>query len=232
MLTLPYGIIRILDRQCRQVKGFPGAIYKGFATRVEAERWQRGFDSGSSPASRPAPAGPTQSQKIADQPLSEEAVLLAAGKVVLYTDGGALRNPGPGGYGVVLKYQGHRKELSGGFRLTTNNRMELCACIIGLQTLNRSSEVVIFSDSKYVVNGISKGWARRWRSRGWMRTKTDKAENADLWARLLELCETHRVEFRWVKGHAGHAENERCDRLAVGAAQAKDLPPDPGYEGQ
>ena len=150
-------------------------------------------------------------------------------QVKIHTDGACLGNPGPGGYGVVLRYGEHSKELSGGFRLTTNNRMELLAVIKGLEALNQPSQVVLFSDSKYVVDAMAKGWAVKWRANGWQRNKRERAVNPDLWARLLELCAEHDVEFRWVKGHAGVADNERCDRLAVAAAKEHNLPEDPGY---
>ncbi|MGC9356895.1 MAG: ribonuclease HI [Anaerolineae bacterium] len=150
--------------------------------------------------------------------------------VVIYTDGGALGNPGPGGYGVVLKYGEHRRELSGGFRLTTNNRMELLAAIKGLEALKQPCDVTLYTDSKYVINGITKGWAARWRANNWMRNRKDKALNPDLWGRLLELCETHKVTFVWVKGHSGVEENERCDELVKTEAQREDLPPDQYYE--
>jgi ribonuclease HI len=150
--------------------------------------------------------------------------------VVIYTDGGSLGNPGPGGWGVVILDGGKRKELSGGFRLTTNNRMELTACIMALKQLKGPKAVIMHSDSKYVVDGIMKGWAAGWRAKGWMRTRTEKAKNADLWAELLTLCDGRQVEFRWVKGHAGVEENERCDFL-VNREQAKSgLPVDKGYE--
>jgi ribonuclease HI len=151
-------------------------------------------------------------------------------QVTIYTDGACTGNPGPGGYGTVLIYGEHRRELSGGYRLTTNNRMEMMAAIVGLQSLKHPCSVTLYSDSKYVVDAIMQGWAVRWRSRGWMRTKTEKAVNADLWQQLLSLCEQHQVEFRWVKGHSGNVENERCDRLAVAAAQHSNLPSDEGYE--
>jgi ribonuclease HI len=152
-------------------------------------------------------------------------------KVEIFTDGGAQGNPGPGGFGVILKHQDHVKEISGGFRLTTNNRMELIAAIRGLQALKERCDVTVFSDSQYLVNGIEKGWAKRWRANGWKRNKQgEKALNADLWAILLELGAHHRVKFSWVRGHAGHAENERCDELAVTAANGKGLPPDLVYE--
>ena len=129
----------------------------------------------------------------------------------------------------MLRYGDQNKELSGGFRLTTNNRMELLAAIKGLEALNQPCQVVLFSDSKYVVDAMEKGWAVKWRANGWMRNKREKAVNPDLWATLLDLCATHDVEFRWVRGHSGVADNERCDRLAVAAAKDNDLAKDPGY---
>ena len=150
-------------------------------------------------------------------------------KVKIYTDGACLGNPGPGGYGAVLLYGTLRKELSGGFRLTTNNRMELMGAIVSLQSLKTLCEVTLFTDSQYVVNAMSKGWARRWRQNRWMRNKTEKAVNPDLWELLLSLCERHQVTFVWVRGHAGDPENERCDELSKQAAIAKDLPVDKGY---
>ena len=150
-------------------------------------------------------------------------------QVQIHTDGACLGNPGPGGYGVVMRYGGRSKELSGGYRLTTNNRMELLAVIKGLEALNQPCQVVLYSDSKYVVDAVAKGWAVKWRANGWMRNKREKAVNPDLWARLLDLCATHDVEFRWVRGHSGVADNERCDRLAVAAAKGKDLLEDSGY---
>jgi ribonuclease HI len=148
----------------------------------------------------------------------------------IYTDGACKGNPGPGGYGVVLISGPHRKELSGGYRKTTNNRMELLACIEGLRSLKRPSTVVLTSDSRYVVNAIAKGWAKRWRSNGWQLSPSKRAKNSDLWAFLLDLCMEHSVDFQWVKGHSNHPENERCDELAVAASQLKDLPADVGFE--
>jgi len=149
--------------------------------------------------------------------------------VVIYTDGACSGNPGPGGYGVVMLYNGYRKELSGGFRLTTNNRMEMLAAIEGLRALTDRCAVTLYSDSKYLINAIEQGWAVRWRANGWMRNKKEKAVNPDLWAQLLDLCARHQVEFVWVRGHAGNVENERCDRLAVAASQQRNLPEDEGY---
>lgn len=147
-----------------------------------------------------------------------------------YTDGACLGNPGPGGWAVVLVYGSHRRELSGGFRRTTNNRMELMAAIKALEALTQPCRVTLVSDSEYLINGIRKGWARRWRDRGWKRSGSTITPNWELWARLLELAERHRVQVRWVQGHAGHVENERCDELANAAAAAPNLPEDAGYE--
>ncbi len=150
--------------------------------------------------------------------------------VQIFTDGACKGNPGPGGYGVVLLFGDREKELSGGFRKTTNNRMELLACIEGLRSLNRPCSVVLTSDSKYVVNAMVKGWAKRWRSNGWKLSPSKPAKNPDLWNDLLELCEKHDVRFEWVKGHSEHPENERCDALAVAASNGKKLPADLGFE--
>lgn len=150
--------------------------------------------------------------------------------VIIYTDGSSLGNPGPGGYGVVLQYGDHQKELSGGFRCTTNNRMEILAAIKALQALNRPCRVKLHTDSQYLMNAIEKGWARRWQRNGWMRNKKDRALNSDLWAKLLPLSERHDVEFIWVRGHAGNPGNERCDTLAKEAAEQPNLPPDEVYE--
>ena len=136
-------------------------------------------------------------------------------QVFLYTDGACSGNPGPGGWGAVLEFEGHRKELSGGEASTTNNRMELTAVIRGLQALKYPCHVVLTSDSKYVLDAISLGWAEKWRKNGWMRNKKDKALNPDLWELLLNELSKHEMEYVWVKGHAGHPENERCDEMAV-----------------
>jgi len=150
--------------------------------------------------------------------------------VIIYTDGACLGNPGAGGYGVVLIYGEHRKELSGGFRLTTNNRMEMMAALVGLEALDKPCQVRLYSDSRYLVDAITKGWARKWRDNNWWRNKAEKALNTDLWEKLLELSDKHQVEFLWIKGHAGHPENERCDKLAVLAAEQENLLEDTGYD--
>ncbi len=139
--------------------------------------------------------------------------------VMIYSDGACKGNPGPGGYGTVLVYRGKEKELSGGEAHTTNNRMELLGAIVGLEILNRPCEVILTSDSKYLVDGMSKGWAKSWEKKGWKKSDGKPALNAELWERLLRLCERHTVRFVWIKGHAGHPYNERCDRLAVAAAE-------------
>ena len=151
-------------------------------------------------------------------------------EVVLYTDGACIGNPGPGGYGAVLLSGGRPKELSDGYRLTTNNRMEMMAVIVGLEALNGRRRVALYSDSKYVLDALSKGWAARWRANGWRRNRREAAVNPDLWDRLLDLCEFHDVEFHWVKGHSGDPYNERCDRLATEAAARPGLPADVEYE--
>ena len=149
--------------------------------------------------------------------------------VVIYTDGACTGNPGPGGYGAVLLYGQRRREISGGFRRTTNNRMEIMAVIVALEALRTPCHVTLYSDSQYVVNAMSKGWAARWKANGWRRNQREKAVNPDLWDRLLGLCQTHRVDFHWLRGHSGHRENERCDQLATAAARRPNLPVDVGY---
>ena len=160
---------------------------------------------------------------------TQRTIAFAMKKTQLYADGACQGNPGPGGYGTVLLFGEHRKELSGGYRKTTNNRMELTAVIKGLEALKEKCEIEVYSDSKYVVDALSKGWAARWRANGWRRNKKERALNPELWGRLLALCEAHEVTFHWVKGHSGNPENERCDQLASEAATQPDLPPDNPY---
>lgn len=155
-------------------------------------------------------------------------------KVKIYTDGAARGNPdGPGGYGTVLEYTDtkgklHTRELSQGYRRTTNNRMELMAVIAGLEALNRPCEVELYSDSQYVVNAFNQHWIEGWIKKGWKRGKNEQVKNVDLWKRLLAAKEPHTVTFIWVKGHNGHPQNERCDELATGAADGNDLIADEG----
>lgn len=136
-------------------------------------------------------------------------------EVEIFTDGACSGNPGPGGWGAILRYMGHEKELRGGEAETTNNRMEMTALIRALEQLREPCVVQLYSDSQYVINALEKGWAKGWRARGWKKSDKTPALNADLWAHLLELTETHQLHYHWVKGHAGHPENERCDQMAV-----------------
>lgn len=153
-------------------------------------------------------------------------------QVDIYTDGAARGNPeGPGGYGTVLEYRDtkgnlHTKELSQGYRKTTNNRMELMAAIAGLAALNRPCQVNLYSDSKYLVDAFNQHWIENWVRKGWKRGKNEPVKNIDLWKRLLAAKEPHQVTFIWVKGHDGHPQNERCDALATGAADGEDLAED------
>ena len=139
--------------------------------------------------------------------------------VTIYTDGACSGNPGKGGYGAVLLYNGHRKELSGGYISTTNNRMEIMAVIKGLEALKEPCKVTLYSDSKYLIDSVTKRWVYSWRKNNWVKSDKKKALNTDLWTELLDLLDTHNVTFVWVKGHDGHRENERCDELAVKAAE-------------
>ena len=200
-----------------QIRGYAGARYKGFPTKAEAQEWLRN------------PIVPQKTVGKKQTNADRDTDTVPPGTIVIYTDGGCRGNPGKGGYGVIIADGKNRMELSQGFRLTTNNRMEMMACLVGLTLLEKSSDVVLYSDSSYVVNGIEKGWARKWRANDWMRTKEDPAENVDHWARLLELCHKHRVRFVWVRGHAGNPENERCDELATTAADAENLSEDFAY---
>ncbi len=150
-------------------------------------------------------------------------------EVEIWTDGACSSNPGPGGYGIIFKNQGRNWEKSGGFRLTTNNRMELMGVIVALETLPANSKVRLFSDSLYLVNSLTKGWAEGWRARGWIKKGGHKVPNADLWKKLLDLCSRHEVDLQWVKGHNGSLENERCDEMAVAESGNSNLPEDEGY---
>lgn len=146
--------------------------------------------------------------------------------ITIYTDGSSRGNPGPGGYGVVMKFREHRKEISQGYRKTTNNRMELLAIIVGLESIKvANAPVKIYSDSKYVIDSVTKGWL--W---GWIKKDFKGKKNKDLWLRFVEIYNKHRVSFQWVKGHAGIPENERCDQLAVDAAEGSNLLVDEGFE--
>jgi ribonuclease HI len=202
-----------------QIDGFAGALYKGFATYKEAEEWLK------KPVLRPASPGKTSASTRAHDVHDKN-------RVTIYTDGGSSGNPGPGGYGAVQVYNGKIKEITGGFRRTTNNRMELMGVIVALRELEyRELPVTVYTDSSYVVNGITKGWAKKWRRNNWIKSDKQPAVNPDLWGELLDLAEELDVTFVWVKGHAGNALNERCDELAVCSARQKRLPEDQGYRG-
>jgi len=149
--------------------------------------------------------------------------------VTIYTDGACSGNPGQGGYGAVLLYGSGRKELSCGYQMTTNNRMETLGVIKALEALKEPCHVLLYSDSKYVVDAVEKGWVHKWKSNGWKRNKKEMASNIDLWEELLKWLEYHTVQFIWVKGHADNPENERCDELAREAILTKELLPDGGY---
>ena len=198
------------------MKGYTKAVFKGFPTREEAEEFLRN-DSKLESSVKPG----SSNKQIPD----------SDNRIIIYTDGACINNPGQGGYGVVIINGEARQELSAGYQFTTNNRMEMMACIVGLQKLEVPSPVSLYSDSQYVVNGISKGWAKKWQANDWMRSQRKPAKNIDLWKQLLALCEKHDVEFIWVKGHAGNPENERCDELANKAAMQKDLLIDEAFVG-
>jgi len=205
-----------------QVTGFGGARYKSFATRREAEEWLENPQY--SARGNAKPRGPKTIGKAVAVPDDFTGI-------IVYTDGGSINNPGPGGYGVVINEDGDTREISGGFRYTTNNRMEMTAAIVALQELRHCGRpILLHSDSSYLVNGIEKGWARNWRKRGWRKSDGEPALNADLWEELLALIESMDVRLRWVKGHAGNEFNERCDQMAVANARSSGLPPDTPYE--
>jgi len=152
-------------------------------------------------------------------------------RVVIHTDGACRGNPGPGGYGVVLVCGKHRLELSKGFARTTNNRMELLGVIVALETLKEACEIELLSDSRYVIDAMTKNWVKGWKAKGWKTASNQPVKNQDLWLRLSAAAGIHQVTWKWLRGHVGHKENERCDVLAVAAATARDLPVDAGFEG-
>lgn len=149
--------------------------------------------------------------------------------VTIYSDGACLGNPGPGGYGTVMLFGEHQKELSQGYQKTTNNRMELLGAIIGLEALTRPCSVQLWSDSTYVVHAMTKGWIEGWQKRGWKTSSKQPVKNKDLWLRMLEAVAEHEIDWHWVKGHSGDPMNERCDELAVAAANGPGLLEDVGF---
>lgn len=153
----------------------------------------------------------------------------AGDSLEMWIDGACMGNPGDGGYAVIIKNRDQIKELAGGYSLTTNNRMEIIGAIVALESLNEKCRVTIHSDSRYLVDAMTLGWAKSWQEKGWRRNKKEKAMNSDLWQRLLELCIKHDVKFEWVKGHAESPENKRCDQLAEMMARKPGLPDDAGF---
>lgn len=224
------GIYSSWDEASQQVQGFKGAKYKSFPHEVEALAWLR------------------ECVLLAKEPVAQELIDLikryvekegvgsktspadSNGEIIIHTDGGASPNPGVGGYGVVLQKGQLRKELSGGYKLTTNNRMEMMAVIVALQALNEATTAILHTDSKYIVDSVTKGWVYGWKKRGWKKSDGKRPENVDLWEVLIALLQKHRVDFRWVKGHAGNTENERCDALVAEARKNKNLLIDAGYK--
>jgi ribonuclease HI len=242
------GIYRNWDDCKAQVDGYTNAQFKGFSNLEEAEAYL-GYVKKDRPVAvspkplAPRPSGPPRAPRPKNKRgtgrKDDEAEALkiletsdGLKHVVIYTDGACLGNPGPGGYGVVLLHDKNRKEFSRGFRLTTNNRMEILACIVGLQALKGPCAVTLYSDSQYVINSMEKGWARRWKKNGWKKRDDGNVLNADLWEKMLDLCDLHKVRFNWVRGHAGNKENERCDQLAREAALGFDMAIDSVYEGK
>lgn len=209
-----------------QIDGFAGAIYKGFATYSEAQNWLKNpvyTATGSEPRSQtPAPGSDP----------GKDPINTDSDRVIIYTDGSSSGNPGPGGYGIIQVYNGQVKEITGGFKLTTNNRMELMGVIVALRQLEfREKPITVYSDSSYVVNGITQGWAKNWRRNEWVKSDKKPVINPDLWDELLNLTEELDVTFIHVRGHAGNPYNERCDELAVNSSKLDNLPDDKGYKG-
>ncbi len=219
------GIFTSWPEAERQVKGFAGARFKSFKTEQEALAFladpsYTNYRSSIKTLDCTPKKKKTGGEQPADYEYPEDAVMV-------YTDGGAIGNPGPGGYGVVFETG---ETFSGGFNLTTNNRMELLAVIVALEALEGEARpICLHSDSRYVVNGITKNWAKSWKSRGWKKSDGTPAMNPDLWQRLLDLLPGLDIRFIWVKGHAGNPLNEACDRLANSTARMSGLPEDTGY---
>lgn len=222
------------------MSGFPSAAYKSFSTLAEAQAWYAHakceHDAGSPGAVEQSVCETTidrvdeTSAASYDPESVKTRTMMQIPTVTIYTDGACLGNPGAGGYGVILLYEDHMKELSGGFCLTTNNRMEIMAAIVGLGALNKRCSVQVYSDSRYLVDAVMLGWIEKWRRNGWKRTGREIVKNADLWEEMYQLCKKHEVSVAWVKGHDGNDRNERCDTLAIQAAQGPNLAHDDQYE--
>ncbi|MCS7248214.1 MAG: ribonuclease HI [Anaerolineales bacterium] len=215
-----------------QVDGFANALYRGFYTTEEAVHWLK------AQTERPLPESLQEWLAKQEEALASSSSPslrskienhLRSGGTVIFTDGCALGNPGPGGYAAVILRDSAREELSGGFRSTTNNRMELYACIAALEHLQPPAQVLLITDSAYVFRATTEGWLQNWATNGWKRRDGKTIQNLDLWQRFHRLCQVFSVEFHWIKGHNATAENERCDHLALSSAQQSELPEDPGY---
>jgi ribonuclease HI len=212
----------------KQVEGFNDAIYKGFYSKEDALVWLREFSEETLRKYAPNLLDLVD-YSVPLQVVDEGSECLKEGKIIIHTDGCAMGNPGAGGFAALLRYKEREKEITGGFQETTNNRMELMACIEGLKALKQKSDIVVFSDSKYLVDSINEKWIYKWRNNHWMKSKKKQVMNADLWKTLLELVEQHEIEFRWVRGHNIDKNNQRCDFLAKQAAQGQNLPVDTGF---
>ncbi len=220
------GLYESWSEASAQVQGFKGAKYKSFGDRDEAISWLRSCVLAASESVDEHLITLIKSVSNSARPTSTTS---DSGKIIIHTDGGASPNPGKGGYGVVLQQGKLRKELSAGYELTTNNRMEMMAVIVALKALKEPSRVVLHTDSKYVVDSITKRWVYGWMKRGWKKSDGQLAVNIDLWKMMIDLLKQHKVEFKWVKGHAGDVENERCDTLVGEARKGSVLLQDTGY---
>lgn len=223
------GIYIDWDSASAQVRGFKGAKYKSFSDERSAILWLRACVLNASEAVSPNLIALIKGLETKDVSTPKSSPETSENTIIIHTDGGASPNPGKGGYGIVLQKGKHRKELSAGFALTTNNRMEMLAVIEALRALKSASSVILYSDSRYVVDSISKGWVYGWLKRGWKKSDGQAPENVDLWKLLLPLLKKHNVDLQWVKGHGGNKENERCDFLANQARKHKNLLTDEGY---
>ncbi|MBP7735446.1 MAG: ribonuclease HI [Spirochaetes bacterium] len=206
-----------------QVDGYSGAIYKGFPKYDLAREWINRYRGSNKKVIQP---GVMSVENI------EEVTTSVDGKIIIYADGSCKNNPGPGGYGIIQIANGEEKEITGGYRYTTNNRMELMAVIVALENIdNKDFPVIIYTDSQYVVNSINKGWAKKWKANNWIKKDGNPALNRDLWEKLLLILNNLDVSFYWIMGHAGNPINEKCDKLAMMAARKSELLEDVGYVG-
>ncbi len=201
------------------IDGYKGAMYKSFYSREEAEAWLE--NPGYSPKGKKPIGGVSQSPKIFSK----------KDGIIIFSDGGSINNPGPGGYGAIIIKNGEEIELSRGYSLTTNNRMELMGVIAALESIKGSKEKVrVYTDSRYVVDAMTKGWIKNWQRNGWLKSDKTPVLNRDLWEKLVKLTAEFDIEFNWVKGHAGNHYNERCDSLAVSSAKSGKYIVDEAFE--